>query len=207
MNPSSTFSFVLLFTVTICFAGTAYPKPTENPSPKRSDDPAEIALTMPNDSIILSPEKKIKRIAIRYLKKQQKENKRLLSKQRKQVQHLSEELEAAIADAIAKKIFSNRALIIGSDERAIGEGMSNHIKITREPAPDYPYYNVPRTHKNLYDADVQLEQTKAREETMKYCLDNTTTLVAAIQRQAIASTPFKKDQIHQQIDNLTQEQL
>lgn len=163
-------------------------------------------MAIPNDPITLSPEK-IKRIAIRYLKKQQRENRHLLSEQRKQMQDLSEELEAAIADAIAKKIFSNRALIVGSDERAIGEGMSNHIKITREPAPDYPYYNVPRVHKNLYDADVQLEQTKAHQTAIAYYLENTTALVAAIECQAMASTHAKKDQIQQQIDNLTQDRL
>ena len=190
-----------LFLFIIYFAGTIYSKPAENP--------AEIILTSLSDTSTLSP-KKIKKIAIHYLEKQQKQNKRTIRQQRKQVQHLSEELETAIADAIAENIFSNRALIVGSDEKAIGEGMSKHVKITREPNPnDYPYYKVPRAHKNLYDADVQLQQTITQQAAVIHYLADPALLVAAIhnQKASTASAPFEKGWIHQQVNDLIENRL
>ena len=199
MNPFSYFGLVISFIVVIGLTRVVHANSVK--------DSAKIALTISNDTSTLSPEK-IKKVAIRYLKKQRKKNQRLLHKQRKQVQELSAELEAAIADAIAKKIFSNRALIVGGNERAIGEGMSKRVEITREPNPDdYPYYKVPRAHKDLYNADVQLQQTIDRQATIDNYMKNPTSLTAAIRHRMATNEPVvsEKDWVHQQVDVLTQE--
>ncbi len=209
MSFSNRFVLYLLFINIVYFAGIAYSCPVENSVHKIVGKAMAVLPAIQNDLDTLNS-KQIKKIAIRYLEKQQKQNRRTIRHQRKQVRHLSEELEAAIADAIAKNIFSNRALIVGADERAIGEGMSKHIEITQEPNPDdYPYYKVPRAHKNLYDADVQLQQTITQQAAVTHYLVNPALLVAAIpnQKASTASAPSEKGWIHQQIDNLIENRL
>jgi hypothetical protein len=193
------FSLALFYALIICSAEATKANPNE--------DSAKTGLTVPNDPNTLNP-KQIRKIAVGYLREQRKQNKRTIRQQRKQVQYLSEELEAAIADAIAKNIFSNRALIVGLDERAIGEGMSKRVEITQEPAPDYPYYNVPRAHKYLYDADVQLQRALAQQASVSHYLEDITSLVDAVYDQKDAATlvSFQKDWIRQQVDDLIQMQ-
>ena len=209
MNFSNRFVLYLLFINIVYFAGIAYSRPVENPVQKIVGKAMAVLPATLNDPDILNSEQ-IKKIAIRYLKEQRKQNKRTIRQQRKQVQHLSEELEAAIADAIAKNIFSNRALIVGSDEKAIGEGMSKHVEINQEPNPnDYPYYRVPRAHKNLYDADVQLQQTINQQAAVTHYLADLALLVAVVhnRKPSTASAPFQKGWIHQQVDDLIENRL
>lgn len=152
-----------------------------------------------------------------HLKEQDKTNQDLIKDQRKEVIALSQALEEAITDAIAKKIFSNRALIVGSDERAIGEGMSKRITITQEPAPDYPYYNVPRAHKDLYDADVLLQTSMAKQITIEQYRDDLTTVTSNVRSRLDAlseeaATPLKDEAareiwIQQQVDELVEEEV
>ncbi len=200
MKVLSYLTFIFSLTISVCFTSAA-----NTISAKNTTEAVQIILDNPDT---LSS-KQIKKIAIHYLKEQRKQNKRTIRQQRKQVQHLSEELEAAIADAIAKNIFSNRALIVGSDERAIGEGMSKHVKIMQEPNPkDYPYYKVPTAHKNLYDADVQLQQTKARQAVITHYQENVDMLVSTIhQRENNTVTSINKDWIQRQVNNLIQSRL
>ncbi len=149
-----------------------------------------------------------------HLKEQDKINRNLIKDQRKAVVSLSQTLEESITDAIAKKIFSNRALIVGSDERAIGEGMSKRITITQEPAPDYPYYNVPRAHKDLYDADVLLQTSLAKQITIEQYQDDLTTATSNVRTRLDAFTEeeaasleneaARESWIQQQVDELVE---
>ena len=65
-----------------------------------------------------------------------------------------------------------------------------------EPNPDdYPYYKVPRAHKDLYDADVQLQQAIDRQAAIDNYMKNPTSLVGAIHHRmaTIESVSSEKD--------------
>ncbi len=151
-----------------------------------------------------------------HLKEQDKTNQDLIKDQRKEVVALSQILEEAITDAIEKNIFSNRSLIVGSDERAIGEGMSKRVSITREPAPDYPYYNVPRAQKDLYDADVLLQESLAKQTVIEQYQDDIAAAASEVRQRMDAlgeeeAVPLKDDEtaceawVQQQVDILIEE--
>ncbi len=154
----------------------------------------------------------------KHLKEQKRINRAVSRTQRNAVQSLSQILEEAITDAIDKNIFSNRSLIVGADERATGEGMSKHITITQEPAPDYPYYNVPRAHKDLYDADVLLQTSLAKQTVIEQYREDIEAVASSVRDRMDAlseeeATPLKDDEtaretwIQQQVDALVEEAL
>ena len=143
------------------------------------------------------------------MEKLHQQSQRTLRQQRKQVATASRKLEDAIADAIAKGIIEKRSSVVGHDEEHIGEGMSERIQITKEPKPDYPYYNVPKTHKDLYDADVQLQQTHAQQAAIAYYQENVDAFVSAIRQRKNAATvsSSEKGWIQQQVCDLVRERL
>ena len=151
----------------------------------------------------------IRKIALRQLEKLHQQNQRTLRQQRKQVATASNKLEDAIADAIAKEIIETRSSVVGHNEEYIGEGMSERTQIAKDSAPDYPYYKVPKTHKDLYDADVQLQQTRARQAAIAHYQEDVDALVSAIRRRknAAAATSSDKEWIQQQVSDLIRERL
>ena len=138
---------------------------------------------------------KIKEIAVQHLKKLQQQNQRTLRQQRKRVAIASKKLEDAITDAIAKQIIETRSSVVGHNEEHIGEGMSQRIQVSEGRPSDYPYYKVPKTHRDLYDADIQLQQTKARQASIAHYQKNIDALVSAIRQRknAAAITAFDKE--------------
>ena len=193
------FSLILLTANILCGYGSVQSSSTEI-SNHRS-----ITHTVVDTSDNPHPEK-IAKIAIRYLKKQRQHNQRTLRQQKKQVKTLSEKLEWSINDAISKNILTTRSSIVGPNDEATGEGMSKQIQITQEPAPDYPYYSVRKVHKDLYDADVQLQQTQARQAAVDYYLEHTDTLVSAIEQRRTSAgiNSVREDWVQQQVSDLMQ---
>ena len=206
MNLLNRFSFIFLTASTLCYYGAVQPNPTKNLNHRLISYPIETSIVDTLDNINPHPEK-IAKIAIRYLKKQRQHNQRTLRQQKKQVKTLSEKLEWSINDAISKNILTTRSSIVGPNDEATGEGMSKQIQITQEPAPDYPYYSVRKVHKDLYDADVQLQQTQARQAAVDYYLEHTDTLISAIEQRRTSAgiTSVREDWVQQQVSDLMQD--
>ena len=209
MNLLNRFSLVFLTASTICYCGAVQPNPTKNLNYHLVSYLTETSTADTSDDINKHHSEKIAKMAIRYLKKQRQHNQRTLRQQKKQVKTLSEKLEWSISDAISKNILTTRSSIVGPNDEATGEGMSKQIQITQEPAPDYPYYSVRKVHKDLYDADVQLQQTQVRQAAVDYYLEHTDTLVSAIEqrRTSAGRTSVKEDWVQQQVGDLIQERL
>ena len=148
--------------------------------------------------------KRVERIAIRYLKKQQQQTRRTLKKEQQRVSTLSQALEVAVADAIAERIIENRSSVVGPNDEHTGAGMSQRTQILDGSTFDDSYYTIPTVHKNLYDADVLLQQARARQEAIAAHLKNPVPLIKTIAGQSAAfpATPIQNDWVKQQVEAL-----
>ncbi len=152
----------------------------------------------------------------KYLNEQKKASKDSITKQRKQVVSLSQLVEEAIADAMEKNIMSTRAIVLGPNDEGLGEGMSLYMQITEEPPLDYPYFNVRKAHKDLYDADVLLQNSLTRQQVIERFQNKTDNVATTVRQQMDTlseekATALKDNKdalnewIHQQVDALVEE--
>ena len=160
-------------------------------------------LPFPDHTDSISSEK-IERIAIRYLKRQKQQTRRTLKKKQHSVSTLSQALEVAITNAIAGRIIENRSSVVGPNDEHTGAGMSQRTQILDGSTFDDSYYTIPTVHKNLYDADVLLQQARARQEAIAAHLKNPVPLIKTIAGQSAASpaTPIQNDWVKQQVEAL-----
>ena len=158
----------------------------------------------------------LERVIKRHLNERRDAIKDSVSEQRGTVVLLSQALEDAIADAIMKKVIETRSSVVGRNEERIGEGMSKRTQITEDPEPDYPYYNVPKAHKDLYDADVLLQVSEAKQTIIEQHQDDIATVATSVRERMDAldeeeSARLKEDEkardgwIQQQVDALVEE--
>ena len=160
----------------------------------------------------------LERVIKKHIKDRRDQLKDSVREQRGQVTSLSQSLEESITDAITKHILTTRSSIVGPNDKATGEGMSEHIQITKEPAPDYPYYSVRKVHKDLYDADVQLQTSKTRQAVVERYRDDIATVATNLRTLMDALSTTKADSlkgnedarntwIRQQVDELIEEEV
>ena len=160
----------------------------------------------------------LERVVKRYLNDKRDSVRDSVREQRGTVVSLSQALEDAIADAIEKKIIETRSSVVGHNEEHIGEGMSERAQITKDPKPDYPYYNVPKAHKDLYDADVLLQISLAKQTIIEQYRDDIASVATSVRERMDAldeeeATRLKEDEeareawIQQQVDTLVEEEV
>ena len=92
------------------------------------------------------------------------------------------------------------------------------FKSPKNPPPTIPYYSVRKVHKDLYDADVQLQTSKTRQAVVERYRDDIATVATNLRTRMDALSTTKADSlkgnedarntwIRQQVDELIEEEI